>query len=74
MVYKAEIAVLKKERDEFKQINGDLLDANDGIAEAHDKLFHENAVLTTENEHLRVRLRTHGDIETDKEEALRDGE
>ena len=29
------------------------------------------SVLTAENEKLRVRLRTHGDIETDKEEALR---
>jgi len=32
------------------------------------------ADLTAENKHLRVRLRTHSGIETDKEEALRGGE
>ena len=33
------IAALIASRDEFKQINADLLDANDGIAEEHDRLF-----------------------------------
>ena len=66
MVYKAEIAVLKKERDEFKQINGDLLDANDGIAKVHDKLFHENARLQEREKVLIQRLQSHGDVETDK--------
>jgi len=64
---------LTAERDRlWSDIN--ITEAALGISGIYATKERQIVALTAENERLRVRLRTHGDIETDKEDALRGGE